>query len=187
MIAVPKDWTKQKLDCYCTQEYLSLIYEYEQLPKRTSTNSEMASHPARSIEALKPRLTSHSCESKIQQCLASHLLDNQFDAKIEEWHSDRDSRVSSTMTTHALPTITQTYDLGPAVASIKVACEPIMRQNFVRTSTYLYRSFRNASTTAMYHANELRLPSRIFWATHTAPTSGPDQSVHIKSGQFSRY
>ncbi|OQU98774.1 hypothetical protein CLAIMM_04504 [Cladophialophora immunda] len=74
-----KDSEEAKLECLCTQEYLSSLYD---------------------------------CESDVQRCLASHRFDSSFQANIDEWHSQCDDRVNSTMTTPPLPTITQTYDFG---------------------------------------------------------------------------
>ena len=70
----------------------------------------------------KNRLTpSLSCERDVRQCLETHMFDPQFDNKIRQWHSTCDQRISSSMTTPALPTITASYDFG-ACARLQKSC-----------------------------------------------------------------
>lgn len=49
------------------------------------------------------------------------MFDPQFDNKIRQWHSTCDQRISSSMTTPALPTITASYDFG-ACARLQKSC-----------------------------------------------------------------
>lgn len=63
----------------------------------------------------------YDCEKDVRQCLETHMFDPQFDNKIRQWHSTCDQRISSSMTTPALPTITASYDFG-ACARLQKSC-----------------------------------------------------------------
>ncbi|KIW90034.1 uncharacterized protein Z519_09464 [Cladophialophora bantiana CBS 173.52] len=120
----------------------------------------------------------YDCESDVQKCLASHVFDNQFQAEINEWHRRCDSRVSSTMTTPPLPTITQTYDFG-ACSRLYQSCLKGDYETRLCSNKYLPSS--SLSTMGIYLASGPLRQSRTSWATRSALTFGLARSKETLS------
>jgi hypothetical protein len=64
------------------------------------------------------------------------MFDNQFNQKIARWHSTCDSRISSSVTTPALPTITDPYDFG-ACSRLYLSCVSADRETNLCSQKHL--------------------------------------------------
>lgn len=62
-----------------------------------------------------------SCQDDITRCLESHMFDAQFEDRIARWHATCDARMTTTMTTPAVTSLTATYDFG-ACSRLEGSC-----------------------------------------------------------------
>ncbi|KAH8690409.1 hypothetical protein GQ44DRAFT_780447 [Phaeosphaeriaceae sp. PMI808] len=52
------------------------------------------------------------CKDEIRRCLESHMFDPQFDYRAKHWHDTCDSRLTTSLTTPSVTSLTATYDFG---------------------------------------------------------------------------
>ncbi|ORY12581.1 hypothetical protein BCR34DRAFT_600472 [Clohesyomyces aquaticus] len=62
-----------------------------------------------------------ACQDDITRCLESHMFDPQFEYKVKRWHEACDSRMTTTLTTPPVTSLTATYDFG-ACSRLQRSC-----------------------------------------------------------------
>ncbi|KAF2260342.1 hypothetical protein CC78DRAFT_584903 [Lojkania enalia] len=53
-----------------------------------------------------------ACKDDITRCLETHRFDPQFDEKVKRWHEACDERITTSLTTPVVTSLTATYDFG---------------------------------------------------------------------------